>query len=277
MGLARNAACMMEGNFKARVGENFSRSASTYDCHAEEQCAGAATLAKCAAECAENLVEGPVLEIGCGTGFLSASLAEIFPERRLELTDLAPAMIAHCRQKMATEVSHPDLHYRVLDGEQLASEGCYALICASFVIHWFADLCAGLQQLLTALKPGGRLLCSYPGAGSYAEWHRQCARQGTPCSANALPDLAAVARAFAAEPVALRQWKQVVALRFPTARAFLCHLKSTGAHTSARLSTLGPAQLRQLLRGWDRDCPNGVEITCVIHYLSIEKAGGGGG
>ena len=111
---------MREASFKARVVENFSRSTSTYDCHAEEQRAGAATLAACAAECASNLVEGPVLEIGCGTGFLSASLAALFPERCLELTDLAPAMVAHCRQKMAVEVAHPDIHYRVLDGEQLS-------------------------------------------------------------------------------------------------------------------------------------------------------------
>ena len=156
---------MTEANFKSRVVENFSRSASTYDCHAEEQRVGADTLAKCAAECAEDLVEGPVLEIGCGTGFLSASLAAVFPKRRLELTDLAPAMVARCRQKMAAEVevAHPYIRYRVLDGERLASEGRYALICASFVVHWFADFHVGLQQLLAALKPGGRLLCSYPG------------------------------------------------------------------------------------------------------------------
>ena len=225
---------MTEASFKARVVENFSRSASTYDCHAEEQRAGAATLAKCAAECASNLVEGPVLEIGCGTGFLSASLAALFPERRLELTDLAPAMVAHCRQKMAAEVVPIQTSaIRVLDGEQLASEGRYALICASFVVHWFADLRAGLQQLLAALKPGGRLLCSYPGAGSYAEWHRQCVRQGVPCSANALPDLASVARVFANEPVAVRQWEQVIALRFPTARAF-CATSSAREPTRRR-------------------------------------------
>ena len=238
---------MTEASFKARVVENFSRSASTYDCHAEEQRVGAATLAKCAAECAENLGEGPVLEVGCGTGFLSASLAALFPGRRLELTDLAPTMVAHCRQKMDAEVTHPDIRYRVLDGERLASEGRYALICASFVVHWFADLYAGLQQLLAALKPGGRLLCSYPGVGSYAEWHRQCARQGVPCSANALPDLASVARVFADESVAIRQWEQVITLRFPTAHAFLRHLKRTGAHTSVQFECSQPSAIAPTL------------------------------
>lgn len=268
---------MTAASFKAHVVENFSRCSSTYDCHAEEQRVGAATLAQCAAGCAGQLVEGPVLEIGCGTGFLSASLAALFPERRLELTDLAPAMVAHCRQNMAAQVVHPDIRYRVLDGEQLRSEGHYALICASFVVQWFADLHAGLKQLLAALKPGGQLLCSYPGMGSYAEWHRQCVRQGVPCTANALPAFAAVARAFAAEPVAVRQWEQVLPLRFPTAHDFLRHLKRTGATAPTRLSPLGPAQLRRLVRGWDRDCPNGVEITCAIHYLAVEKAGHRGG
>ena len=101
--------------------------------------------------------------------------------------------------------------------------------------------------------------------------------KASPCSANALPDFASVARVFAAEPVAVRQWEQVIALRFQTAHAFLRHLKRTGAHTPARLSALGPAQLRRFLRGWDRDCPNGVEVTCAIHYLSVEKAGDCGG
>ena len=81
--LARDASCMMEASFKARVVENFSRSASTYDCHAEEQRAGAATLAKCAAECADNLGEGPVLEIGCGTGFFERVLSRTLPRATL--------------------------------------------------------------------------------------------------------------------------------------------------------------------------------------------------
>ena len=155
---------MTEASFKARVVENFSRSASTYDCHAEEQRAGAATLAKCAAECAENLVEGPVLEIGCGTGFLSASLAALFPGRRLELTDLAPAMVAHCRQKMAAEAAHPDICYRVLDGEAASKRGTLRLdlrqLCGALVrrfARWAAAATGRAQtrRALALLLSGG--------------------------------------------------------------------------------------------------------------------------
>ena len=66
---------------------------------------------------------------------------------------------------MAAEVAHPDIRYRILDGEALGSEGRYALICASFVVHWFADLRAGLQQLLAALKTRRVLALLLSGGG----------------------------------------------------------------------------------------------------------------
>ena len=261
---------------KERVAANFSRYAITYDSYAEEQRAVAMALAEYAAQCADGLVAGPVLEIGCGTGFLSAELAALFPDREVELTDLSPEMVASCRRKIAARgIEHPDIRYAVLDGEQLACEDRYALIAASFAVHWFVDLGMGLSRLLRALKPGGYLLCAYPGAGSYREWHQQCALQGIPCSANPLPDSVFIAGAFADQPVELRQWERELVLRFPTARDFLRHLKHTGAGTPTRAdaAALGLAPLRQLLRGWDLACPDGVEITCAIHYLAAVKKG----
>ena len=77
--LAREASpAMTIRHFKACVAKNFSRHVATYDGHAEEQRAGAKALAEYAAQCAEGLVAGPLLEIGCGTGFLSVELATLF-------------------------------------------------------------------------------------------------------------------------------------------------------------------------------------------------------
>ena len=275
--LAREASpAMTIRHFKACVAENFSRHVATYDGHAEEQRAGAKALAEYAAQCAEGLVAGPLLEIGCGTGFLSVELATLFPDRELELTDLSPEMVANCRQKIAAAgIEYSNIRYGILDGEQLECEDRYALIGASFAVHWFADIATGLRRLLRALKPGGHLLCAYPGAGSYREWHSECARQNIPCSANPLPDPTSVAGVFADQPVKLRQWERELVMRFSSARDFLRHLKRTGAGTPTRAdaAALGPAQLRQLLRGWDRACPDGVEITCAIHYLAVVKEG----
>ena len=261
---------------KERVAASFSRSAAIYDEHAEEQRVAALALAEYAAENVGRLVQGPVLEIGCGTGLLSVELAGLLPGRDLEFSDISPAMVEQCREKMAAaSIVDSRIAYSVLDGELLVREEYYALICASFSVHWFGDLAAGLQRMVRALKPGGRLLCAYPGAGSYREWHQQCARLGVACSANPLPDRESVKRSFPHEMVNLQQWQQELVLRFTSARAFLHHLKQTGASTPTRREAvpLGPAQLRTLLREWDWQAPNGVEITCDIHFFAVERIG----
>ena len=267
---------MAAGSFKERVAEHFAGSIATYDSHAEEQRLGAAVLAGWLAERRDDLVAGPVLEIGCGTGLLSSELAALVSGRGLTLSDLAPAMVGHCRRKIdLIGRAHPNIQYEVLDGEQLTRQGVYALVCANFAVHWFVDMEAGLIRLLQALKPGGYLLCSYPGPGSYRQWHQHCARLGVPCTANLLPNPASVAGFFATHPVKICQWEREIELYFSTAHDFLRHFKCTGADIPTRpeAAPLGSAQLRKLIRGWDQACPDGVEVNCAINFLAVEKEG----
>ncbi|MDP6699603.1 MAG: methyltransferase [Candidatus Latescibacteria bacterium] len=263
---------MVELADKKRIAASFSRHSSTYDTYAAEQLAGSAELGAYAAHYAADIAPGPVLEIGCGTGFLSAELAAIFPDRDLEFTDLSSAMLAHCRERIAAAGrARPTQCYRVLDGDRLDVEGRYALVAANFVVHWFADLAGGLARMARALQPGGLLLCAYPGVDSYREWREQCLRQGVPCSANLLPNRAAVAAAL--EGVAIEQWQREVRLRFACAREFFGYLQRTGAGISTRGVAPRPRQLRRLIRGWDEHCPGGVDITCDVHYLAARKEG----
>ena len=267
---------MTTRGLKKRVAESFSRRVTVYDDHAREQRVAASALAECAGQYAAGLPEGPVLEMGCGTGLLSIELPAIFPGRDLEFTDVSPAMITYCREKIAAAgIAHPGIRYTVVDGEQLACEEHYAMICANFSMHWFTDLAASLRRMVRALKPGGKLLCSYPGAGSYREWHRECESLHVPCTANPLPDHPSVARAFVHEAVEVRQWEQELVMRFSTAHAFLRHLKCTGAGTPTGQGAppLALAQMRKLLRGWVEHASGGIEVTCVIHFLAVERSG----
>ena len=267
---------MSTRQLKERVAHNFSRGAAVYDDHAEEQRVAALILSQCIAEKVDYLLAGPILEIGCGTGLLSAELLKLLPDRDLEFTDLSPGMIASCRKKISSSGAvRANIRYGVRDGEHLVHERHYAMICANFSVHWFADLAQGLRGMVRALKPGGTLLCSYPGAGSYREWHQQCELLGVPCSANPLPDRSSITQIMAGESATVQQWERKLRLRFPTAHSFLRHVKRTGAGTPTRpgIGPLGPLQMRKLLRGWDRCAPNGVEITCEIHFLSVERTG----
>ena len=219
---------------------------------------------------AADIIPGPVLEIGCGTGLLSTELAAVFPDCDLEFTDLSSAMLAHCRKKIAAVGrARPTQRYRVLDADQLDVEDQYALVAANFVVHWFADLARGLRRMMRALQPDGLLLCAYPGVDSYQEWHEQCLQQGVPCSANFLPDETTVTAALAGAIIA--QGQREVRLRFACAREFFGHLQRTGAGISTRCVAPQPGQLRRLIRGWDEDCPDGVDITCRVQYFVARK------
>ena len=267
---------MTTRGLKKRVAESFSRRVTVYDDHAREQRVAASALADYAGQYAAGLPAGPVLEMGCGTGLLSVELPAIFPGRDLEFTDVSPAMITYCREKIAAAgIAHPGIRYTVVDGEQLACEEHYAMICANFSMHWFTDLAASLRRMARALKPDGKLLCSYPGAGSYREWHGECESLHVPCTANPLPDHRSVARAFVHEAVEVRQWEQELVMHFSTGHAFLRHLKYTGAGTPMGwgVPPLALSQMRKLLRGWGEHASGGIEVTCVIHFLAVERSG----
>ena len=258
---------------KEEIARNFNRVASSYDRFAAPQRAALGPLLSRLETIRPSLVEGPILEIGCGTGLLSTGLQGLFPDRDLELGDLSPGMVAACRGRMLDAAgSTARLRWCVLDGERVEAEDHYALIVSGFTAQWFQDLETTMQRLARALRPGGWLICSYPGAGSYPEWREQCERLGLAWTANALPSWDRVRRALAGAPVAISCREQEEKERHASAREFFLGLKRIGAVTSTRGQSVGPGSLRRLIRAWDASRPDGVEVTCRIHYLSVQKA-----
>ena len=99
---------------KAQVQKNFSQNAITYDQYAVVQ-----------KEMARELIEKirstgvhfrNILEIGCGTGFLTELLARDYPLAQITATDIAPEMIFVAREKLA---AFSNINYFVADGENL--------------------------------------------------------------------------------------------------------------------------------------------------------------
>ena len=87
-----------EAHIKAAIAAAFSAAAGSYD-------AAAGVQRRVAGELAQRIARLPldqprVLEIGCGTGFLSRELLALDP-RELLLTDIAPTMIGRCRATLA--------------------------------------------------------------------------------------------------------------------------------------------------------------------------------
>lgn len=173
---------------KQRISKAFSAAASGYDSAAGFQDRIAARLAARLAAL-PPLPEGArVLEVGCGTGLLTRRLrAALGGGADILATDLSPAMVAQAQAALGHESR---LGFAAMDAEApTLADGSIALIVSSLAAQWFSDLSEALAGLARLLAPGGRLMLTLPGAGSFAEWqdaHRALGLEpGTPAFPNA--------------------------------------------------------------------------------------------
>src|SRR3546814_6678257 len=83
----------MNGHRKQRISDAFGAAAGHYDDHAGPQRLAAALVADLAQRQRPDGV-GRILEIGCGTGFLTRHIQARWPGAELVVTDLSPDMLA---------------------------------------------------------------------------------------------------------------------------------------------------------------------------------------
>lgn len=229
---------------RMRIGAAFA-AAREYDQHARIQ-------HKVALGLAERIAALPlppkarVLEIGCGTGFLTAELVRRRIGAGLLVTDLAPAMIDRCRLRVGEGKGRA---FRKLDGEhgEQPDEAPFDLIVSSLAFQWFDDLPAALARLAGWLAPGGTLAFTTLIEGTFAEWQEAHAAQGLAAGTPPFPAFDAVTQMVPPDTAA-----QITRQTWPepqgSARAFLHALKAIGAGTAAAgHQPLPPGALRQVM------------------------------
>src|SRR6185369_16647404 len=115
-------------DIKASVAAAFSAAAETYNDGADVQRTAADGVAQRIG--ALPLPAQPrILEIGCGTGFLSQSL-NVMPHADLTLSDISESMLNRCRKSLGKS----DARFMVMDGEEPEAAGNgFDLICSSLV------------------------------------------------------------------------------------------------------------------------------------------------
>lgn len=148
---------------KKRIALIFNRRAEVYDRHAVIQQRMAHRIMQ---TLEENRVEaGSILELGCGTGYLTQLLSEYFPDAGLVGMDLSKRMVATARERTGNRV-----RYWVGDvEEEPLGKRCYDLIAANAVVHWLQNPESTLQRLADALQPGGFLVLSVFGPDTLQE------------------------------------------------------------------------------------------------------------
>ncbi len=107
-----------------------------------------------------------ILELGCGTGYLTGMLAERFPLSEILAVDFAERMVDIARRR----VSGSRIEYRVEDAEavHLEPRSC-DLIVSNATIQWLGAPFDTLPRLGDALRPDGRMIHTTFGPATFCE------------------------------------------------------------------------------------------------------------
>lgn len=101
-----------------------------------------------------------ILDLGCGTGALTAELAEL--RERIVGVDGSQNMINKAREEFG------DIEFKVCDALALPFEKEFDVVFSNAVFHWISDHDALLKNIHKALKPQGLLVCEFGASGNIA-------------------------------------------------------------------------------------------------------------
>jgi len=122
-----------------------------------------------------------ILDIGAGTGLLSAVIKESFPGARLTLLDGAPAMLAQARKLLGDAGTH----YLTADLLDPLPAGPWDAIVSALAIHHLSDEHKRdlFARIRSSLRPGGVFVNAEQVSGPtprltalYERWHEQQTR-----------------------------------------------------------------------------------------------------
>jgi trans-aconitate methyltransferase len=101
-----------------------------------------------------------ILDLGCGTGHLTAQIAE----RSHEVIglDSSPSMIALARQ------NYPRLKFILADARTFIFDEPFDKVFSNAALHWIPDPGQAIAGVASALKPGGRFVLEMGARGNIA-------------------------------------------------------------------------------------------------------------
>ena len=232
---------------KAGIRRNFDGVAGSYDRVAVlQQQIGERLLERLEAI---RLEPALILDLGSGTGRLSARLSDRYWEARIIQLDLAYNMLIKSRENNELGTQQQLL---CGDAECLPlAQNCADFAFSNLMLQWVCDLDNAFAGIYRALRPGGLLLFSTFGPDSLVELRNSWARVDDYVHVNAFMDMHdvgdALVRSGFADPV---METETFTLVYDSGLALLRELKTLGAgnvNAGRRRTVTGKGKLRGML------------------------------
>lgn len=101
------------------------------------------------------------IDLGCGTGELTAMLAERLPGARVEGVDASAAMLAQAAPRASERLT-----FRHADMREVADFSPYDLVFSNAALQWVPEHEQLLERVLTEIRPGAQVAIQLPTRGS---------------------------------------------------------------------------------------------------------------
>ncbi len=263
---------------KDRLKRRFSRNAKQYDKHARVQKVMGDTLI-------ENIKRDGkyfknILEIGCGTGYVTKALVKYFPGAQITGVDIAPGMIEHISSTLQDE----NVKFICGDIEEMTLSEKYDLVISNATFQWFNHLDETLDKIVRSLNPNGILCFSTFGEKTFYELHRTFDKAGEILKINeevspgqsfySLNELEGICRNIAVKEG--RQAMEICSFQtyeleyFNSCKDFLYSIKKIGANNSeSDRNRIVPDFIEKVMEIYDKDYLEDNKVRATYHNLFI--------
>lgn len=254
------------------VAKNFSKSSEAYGDTAKFQKHSAEKIADLVLESVADKKVEKVLEIGCGTGFLTTKMITSYPESAFLISDISPQMLEVCKKSLPLELLHDKISFLENDISLDVPGDGYDLIISALTFQWVKDLDKVFENIKEKLNPGGVFVFSTLVEGTFAKLRMSFDIAGADFPGPELletDDILELIDGWDSIDTRFEAYRE----EYETVFDFLKHLKSTGA-VNATGKTVTPSVMRKVMKIYSEEytAPDeSVEVEYDVIYCAMRK------
>lgn len=246
-------------------------SISSYHNHSDPEKETARRLANSLEPWRYIIPPGPILEVGAGTGHFTDYLAELFPNRNLDITDLSEEMLRFNRDRLGFQTR---FSFDLLDVENDPLESqTYSMIGGNQIVQQLRRPAQTLESLAKSLKLDGVMLMAFPGEDSFGEWRDTCLNLGIPYTGIELPETEPLVIHLSMGPVQVDFYEDQSMFYYTGLQQFFEQIINGGMEAQKPGRKLTRREIELLEENWNQKKDGAIGMTYHNVFLAVKRIG----
>ncbi|MGB1361469.1 MAG: methyltransferase domain-containing protein, partial [Alphaproteobacteria bacterium] len=207
------------------------------------------------------MASNDMLEIGCGTGFMTDEVFRLNPTANILATDIAQNMVNVCGAKL------PNIETMVMDGENPTVKNKYDFVYSNLAFQWFNDLPVTINKYKDLLNENGVLAFSTLSDKNFSQWQESCEFSGLDNRQKNFLSEEQIVKSFG-DDFDVKIEIEILDMQFASALDFLSHLRNIGARGDS--DNLPVGKLKKACK-YLNDKHNNTVSYYVIYVVATRK------